>query len=68
MSDTSTRFCPRCGAPQGACAADCGERHRLDPDRYCAICGRRLRVQVLPNGVESFCKVCRLRALGRLRS
>ena len=47
--------CPSCGAPltQGdhrGCA--------YDPPRFCPACGRRLRVQVYPNGYSARCLAC----------
>jgi hypothetical protein len=50
-------YCDRCGKPAGA-AADhvrCASSRDLEPPRYCAECGRRLVVQVLPRGWTARC-------------
>ena len=40
-------FCPRCGSEEHE---RCERGGPLDPPRFCARCGRRLEVQVLPDG------------------
>ena len=51
-------YCAGCGRPVTA-----GEHEHclrpLDPPRYCADCGRKLAVQVLPTGYEAHCVTCR---------
>lgn len=47
--------CPACGGPlleldHAICA--------YDPPRFCTRCGRRLKVQVLPDGYRARCPVC----------
>ncbi|HLI55730.1 MAG TPA: hypothetical protein VKY26_01735 [Actinomycetota bacterium] len=47
--------CPSCGEPLA------GVDHRrcaFDPPRFCAGCGRRLRVQVFPLEYRATCPVC----------
>jgi hypothetical protein len=49
-------FCDRCGVglrdgDHSACAA----ARRLEPPRYCGVCRRRLKVQVLPTGWHAVC-------------
>jgi hypothetical protein len=50
-------YCAGCGGP-----VDDGDHARcirpLDPPRFCAICGRKLKVQVLPTGYEAQCVRC----------
>ena len=50
-------YCAGCGLPAGD-----GEHARclrpLDPPRYCADCGRKLAVQVLPTGYDAQCLSC----------
>ncbi len=48
-------FCPRCG---GDGHARCDRGGPLDPPRYCTECGRRLEVQVFPDGFTARCRVC----------
>jgi hypothetical protein len=54
----SAPYCAGCGKP-----AREGEHGRclrpLDPPRFCADCGRKLAVQVLPTGYEATCVRCR---------
>ncbi|MFC8524715.1 hypothetical protein [Pseudarthrobacter sp. NPDC057230] len=33
----------------------CGERMAMEPPRYCAACGRRMKVQVTPLGWTAEC-------------
>jgi hypothetical protein len=61
------KFCDRCGirladAADGTPAAHGGVSHdrcqaarEFEPPRYCADCGRRLVVQVIPNGWTARC-------------
>lgn len=46
--------CSSCGNPVS------GEHERCayDPPRFCPGCGRRLRVQVFPDGYQARCLVC----------
>jgi len=56
----AVEHCVGCGAPldQGD-HGRCRERLRAtDPPRYCAGCGRRLVVQVLPVGWTARCVRC----------
>ncbi|HWD08752.1 MAG TPA: hypothetical protein VHA57_06620 [Actinomycetota bacterium] len=46
--------CPSCGEP----AAGDHRRCAFDPPRFCAQCGRRLRVQVFPLEYRAACPVC----------
>lgn len=58
-------FCGRCGeaaGPEHDCARDARPGAELEPDRFCEVCGSRLTVQVLPQGVESQCLRCTRRA------
>jgi hypothetical protein len=48
-------FCPRCG---GDGHAMCDRGGPLDPPRFCARCGRRLAVQVFPDGYTAHCRAC----------
>jgi hypothetical protein len=50
-------YCAGCGKPMrdgkhGGCLRP------LDPPRWCANCGRKLAVQVLPTGYEARCVSC----------
>jgi hypothetical protein len=50
-------YCDGCGAPVAAAGHEhC--RELTDPPRYCARCGRKLAVQVLPAGYEARCVRC----------
>ncbi len=58
-------FCARCGEPAGPaheCERDARLGAELEPDRYCTVCGSRLTVQVMPQGVEAECLRCARRA------
>jgi hypothetical protein len=59
MAEASTAspvFCDRCGgALEGAVHAACRAARALEPPRYCAVCRRRLKVQVLPAGWRAQC-------------
>lgn len=49
-------FCEGCGATVGSGHAACDARlAATDPPRWCAACGRRLVVQVLPFGWRARC-------------
>ena len=52
--------CTGCGAPAaGGDHARCAARQRAtDPPRYCAACGRKLVVQVLPRSWRAHCVRC----------
>ncbi|MFE9956616.1 hypothetical protein [Micromonospora sp. NPDC005299] len=50
------RWCDRCGesvaaGPHEACAA----ARALEPPRWCALCRRRMKVQVVPTGWSAVC-------------
>ena len=47
--------CPRCGGPASGDHALCQDAIALEPPRYCVMCGRRMRVQVLPAGWRAEC-------------
>ncbi|MDQ3772862.1 MAG: hypothetical protein M3343_12360 [Actinomycetota bacterium] len=47
-------FCLGCGREVGECDGAC--RRPLDPPRFCPTCGKRLFVQVTPNGYEAHCR------------
>jgi hypothetical protein len=51
-------YCAGCGRPVVAGEHD-GCVRPLDPPRYCADCGRKLAVQVLPTGYKAQCVRCR---------
>ena len=56
-------FCGGCGQQlEGNDHAACERLLRLDPARWCSICGFRLDVQVFPDGYRSSCKECRRRS------
>ncbi|GAA0455855.1 hypothetical protein Ade02nite_04650 [Paractinoplanes deccanensis] len=49
-------FCDRCGEP--AAEGDhlaCERARALEPPRYCALCRRRMKVQVVPAGWTATC-------------
>ena len=49
--------CPRCGQNLSATMLHVACRKRLDlePPRFCVMCGRRMKVQVLPAGWTAEC-------------
>jgi hypothetical protein len=50
--------CPRCGQAQMQNFAQhmrCKKGMDLEPPRYCIMCGRRMKVQVLPTGWRAEC-------------
>jgi hypothetical protein len=50
------RYCNRCGGllADGSHAV-CEQALSLEPPRYCGHCGRRLKVQVMPDGWRADC-------------
>ncbi|TQJ36323.1 biotin synthase auxiliary protein BsaP [Arthrobacter sp. M29] len=55
-------FCGHCGeaydggdGPPSYVHHRCGERLTMEPPRYCAACGRRMKVQVTPLGWTAEC-------------
>jgi len=51
-------WCGRCGqAREGADHAACDWALTLEPPRFCALCRRRMKVQVLPRGWSAQCAV-----------
>jgi hypothetical protein len=58
-------FCTRCGeALEGhsGCERERRPGTPLDPPRFCADCGARLTVQVVPTGYAASCLRCERRA------
>lgn len=52
-------YCQGCGRPRAAGGHErCAARAATDPPRYCADCGRKLAVQVLPTGYTVHCVRC----------
>ena len=54
-------FCAACGRPGTAGDADherCTGLLELDPPRFCMRCGRRLDVQIYPQGYRATCRRC----------
>jgi hypothetical protein len=47
-------YCQGCGRPIDECDGTC--RRPLDPPRFCTECGRKLDVQVTPQGYEAHCR------------
>jgi hypothetical protein len=50
-------YCAGCGQPERE-GGHAGHLRPLDPPRFCADCGRKLAVQVLPTGYEARCVRC----------
>jgi hypothetical protein len=49
-------FCGLCGQPLDAGDhAACENRLVMEPPRFCAECGRRMKVQVAPRGWTAMC-------------
>ena len=49
-------FCDRCGGPVTANShPECRAARALEPPRYCPVCRRRMKVQVLPAGWRAVC-------------
>ncbi|WP_130346296.1 hypothetical protein [Herbihabitans rhizosphaerae] len=52
----TTTFCVHCGQPADVAHPACASpRAALDPPRYCAVCARRMVVQVTPTGWTARC-------------
>lgn len=51
--------CPRCGRAisTGLLHVLCRRALDLEPPRYCIMCGRRMKVQVVPAGWRAECVV-----------
>jgi hypothetical protein len=49
--------CPRCGRALSATLLHvmCQRALDLEPPRYCIMCGRRMKVQVVPTGWTAEC-------------
>jgi hypothetical protein len=56
-------FCSGCGRPVAdGSHEECRRRQRAtDPPRFCALCGRKLVVQVLPFGWTAGCVRCEVK-------
>ena len=51
-------YCDHCGGELDAGDHDdCRRRRALEPPRFCPLCRRRMRVQVLPRGWSARCSV-----------
>jgi hypothetical protein len=49
-------WCDRCGEPLGAAEhSGCTAARALEPPRYCAVCRRRMVVQVTPTAWTARC-------------
>ena len=49
-------FCGHCGRPLDDDDHEvCSERLAMEPPRFCAECGRRMKVQVTPRGWSGTC-------------
>jgi hypothetical protein len=49
-------YCGHCGRPLGDGSHEtCARRLELEPPRFCAGCGRRMKVQVTPRGWTAVC-------------
>ena len=49
-------YCDRCGFPNDDHDhAACEAARKLEPPRYCALCRRRMKVQVVPTGWRATC-------------
>ena len=49
-------FCGHCGRPlEASDHATCEVRLAMEPPRFCADCGRRMKVQVTPRGWSGTC-------------
>ncbi len=50
------QFCPRCGEPRDtADHGACDVALVLEPPRFCAVCRRRMVVQIVPTGWTARC-------------
>ncbi|WP_459384492.1 biotin synthase auxiliary protein BsaP [Arthrobacter humicola] len=61
-TDSTPNFCGHCGEPDDGGSRPpsdphlpCRELLVLEPPRYCAACGRRMKVQVTPTGWSAEC-------------
>jgi hypothetical protein len=48
-------WCDQCGGAASGDHRGCADRRHLEPPRYCAVCRRRMVVQVLPRGWSARC-------------
>jgi len=48
-------YCDRCGEPAERDHRACEAARKLEPPRYCALCRRRMKVQVVPTGWRATC-------------
>ncbi len=50
-------YCDRCGTPLSSETehAACRATRELEPPRFCPVCRRRMKVQVLPTGWRAVC-------------
>jgi hypothetical protein len=49
-------YCDRCGEPVATGThAGCRRDRELEPPRFCQVCRRRMKVQVLPRGWIARC-------------
>ncbi len=56
MTDAVYAFCSRCGEPAAeGDHLECELALVLEPPRYCAVCRRRMVVQVVPAGWTARC-------------
>ena len=57
---TTRGYCDGCGTPaaEGDHASCRARRAATDPPRFCTLCGRKLKVQVLPLGYTVECVRC----------
>ena len=56
--DEPPTYSGQCGEPVGGAEhAACARRAELEPPRYCAVCRRRMKVQVVPRGWLARCSV-----------
>jgi ribosomal protein L33 len=53
---TVSLWCDRCGGSLSERTHDaCAAARRLEPPRFCPLCRRRMKVQVLPAGWRAVC-------------
>ncbi|MGW0433063.1 biotin synthase auxiliary protein BsaP [Micromonospora sp. NPDC003197] len=53
---TTALWCDRCGEAVGSGQHDaCQAARELEPPRFCSLCKRRMKVQVLPAGWSATC-------------
>jgi hypothetical protein len=49
-------YCDRCGSAQDEGPhRSCEAARKLEPPRYCSLCRRRMKVQVVPTGWTATC-------------